>query len=279
MCDVSFDVILIFISYMYLYLSHTPGHTLCEPPHKPCLLQGWQCTTAIWNTRKNWQKLISGQYGIEDLALDISGASLEITDQDLWLLKKWYSETRGLPGTFEDMKFTEYGGKRVQADVMVRITAGPRLEASEIEEAAHGASMYNLGSILVNGPAPGKNAASYKKKKKYGFYCFRSSDRFEKVWHYTTFVSLFGNGTLVAVVVLLRVNLSIQHDGYKASHDQWCMHNSEGVHITGLHFRLVKQNIVNMQPIPLQMNIEIGWNPSLEMPFPIQVPAGSLRKI
>ena len=193
---------------------------------------------------------------------------MEITDQDLWLLKNWYSESRGLPGAFEQMKFTEYAGQRLQADVIVRIAEGPALKANEIEEAAHGASMYNLGSILVNGPKPGKNGASNKKgKKKLGFYCFRSSDRYEKAWGYSTFVSLLGNGTLVAVLVLLRVDLTVQKEGHTASQDQWVMNNLEGVHITGLHFRLVKQNLLHIHPIPLSMNIEIGWYPSLEMPF------------
>jgi hypothetical protein len=201
------------------------------------------------------------------LGLRILWNPVEITDQDLWLLKNWYSESRGLPGAFEDMKVTEYGGQRFQADVIVRIAEGPALKANEIEEAAHGASMYNLGSILVNGPKPGKNAASKKGKKKLGFYCFRSSDRFEKAWHYATFVSLLGNGTLVSVVVLLRVDLTVQKGGYTASHDQWVMNNLEGVHITGLHFRLVKQNLLRMHPLPLSMKIEIGWYPCLEMPF------------
>ena len=276
MYDTNFDGTLILISNIDVYVFHTAWNPLCEPPHRPCQLQGWQCGTAIWNTdRKAAQKLQSGQYGLEGeaLGLRIWLGPREITDQDLCLLKNWYSEIRGLPGAFEDMKFTEYGGQRLQADVIVRITEGPALKANEIEEAAHGGSMYNLGSILVNGPKPGKNAASKKGKKKLGFYCFRSSDRFEKAWHYTTFVSLLGNGTLVAVVVLLRVDLSVQKAGYTASHDQWVMNNLKGVHITGLHFRLVKQNLLHMHPIPLSMNIEIGWYPGLEMPFPRRAPA------
>ena len=271
---------LILMSSSYLFhISTRSCFTLqgIKPPHRLCQLQGWQCSSAIWGSKKNWNKIRSGQYGM--IALGTTGVSLEITDQDISLLKIWYSEKRGLPGNFEDIKFTEHNGKRVQADVIVRIAEGPPLKADTIEEAVHGTSMYNLGAILVNGPFIGWNAASHNGQKRYGFYCFSTSlGRFDKAWSYATFVSLFRNGTLVTVLVLLRVDLSVQHNGYKSSHDQWCMHNLAGVHIVGLHFRLIKQGIFNMHPMPLFVKIEQEWDPALEYPFKIPVPAGSLRK-
>ena len=142
--------------------------------------------------------------------------------------------------------------------------------SDHIREAGHGASIYNLGSLLVHGPWIGHNAASKRGQMRYGFYCFRREPLFWKTWHYTTFVSLFGNGTLVGVVLLLRVDLSLQHKGYAASYDQWCMHDLKGVHITGLHFRLIKQNILAMRPRPmLDFSTEVGWDPRLERPFTI----------
>ena len=209
---------------------------------------------------------------------DAADMASEVNDQDLALLKQFYTESRRLPGVFEDMVFTEHGGKRVQADVIVHIEEGPPLAKDKIEAAAHGASIYNLGSILVNGPVIGPNAASSKKgKERKGFYCFQKSnvERFKKTWSYATFVSPFGNGTLVGVVLLLRVDLSLQHNGNTASHDQWTMHNLKGVHITGLHFRLIKQNILSMQPRPkLQFATEVGWDPSLESFFLIAADEG-----
>ena len=201
-----------------------------------------------------------------------------LVNKILRCLKQFYTESRRLPGVFGDMVFTEHGGKRVQADVIVHIKEGPPLAKDKIEAAGHGASMYNLGSILVNGPVIGPNAASSKKGvKRPGFYCFQKSnvERFKKTWEYTSFVSLFGNGTLVGVVVLLRVDLSLQHNGYTASHDQWTMHDLKGVHITGLHFRLIKQNILSMKPTPeLEFLTEVGWDSSLESFFPIAADEG-----
>ena len=85
----------------------------------------------------------------------------------------------------------------------------------------------------------------------------------------TTHPLLFRNGSLVAVVVLLRVDLSLQREGYAASRDQWCMHNLTGVHTTGLHFRLIKQNLLRGTPPPVQVCTEVGWDPRLELSFAI----------
>ena len=233
---------------------------------RPDTKVGWHClTTSLWNTKKNLWKLQDSKYGMCEAA----GMASEVGEQDLELLKQFYTR-RGLPGVFEEMVFTEHGGKNVQADVIVRIKEGPPLAAG-IEEAAHGCSIYNLGSLIVNGPQIGPKAASKHGRKKYGFYCYRMP-LFHKNWHYASFVSLFGNGTLVGVVLLLRVNLSLQLEGYAASKDQWSMHNLKGVHITGLHFRLIKQNILDMKPKPtLQFLTEVGWDPRLEMPFPVDI--------
>ena len=259
MCPRYIPLILYFIFPGFLYLSLL---------HRPCRLQGWNLLTSLWNSRKTWRELHTPKYGMCNW--NAAGMAPEVGEQDLELLKHFYTTSRGLPGVFGKMEFTEHGGKRVQADVKVHIKEGPPLAQWKIEVAGHGASMYNLGSILVNGPEIGPNAASNKKgQKKYGFYCYKEG-LIQKAWSYVSFVSLFGNGTLVGVMVLLRVDLSLQHDGHTSSFDQWAMNNLEGVHITGLHFRFIKQNILDMKPTPtLTFVTEPGWEPSLEKPFPL----------
>lgn len=205
------------------------------------------------------------KYGLCDWDADMAS---EVGEQDLALLKQFY-ESRRLPGVFNEMTFKEQKGKRVGADVIVSITEGPPLAKGIIEAAGHGTSMYNLGSILTKGPTIGPNAASNKRSKKLmrGFYCFRMPELCKKPWHYVTFVSPFGNGTLVGAVLLLRVDLTLQHQGYSASTDQWSMHNLKGVHITGVHFRLFKQSILSSKTNAYC--VEVGWDPSLEFPFEV----------
>ena len=218
---------------------------------------GWKSDDVVWNTTRDRWKLEASKYTMSDPHYtegDIDPALVSLLSDFLF--------RRCASVTIERAVYQPN-----QADVYFKIKDGPPLGGiNDVQKAGHGCSTYDIGSILTDGPKIGKNAKSTKRKKqRIGFYVFKES-LMEKCFHYASFVNLFGNGVLVAFVVLVHVELGKQTGGYAVG-DQWSMSNLDGVHITGIHARLVKQSRLWCKETVSSFLVEPGWDPRLECPF------------